>query len=200
MTARVFPDWKELYDQQPVESMPWYYPGLDPDLNRALAQRGLTTGKLLDLGTGPGTQAIALAERGFDVTGSDLSAGAIARAQKRSAGASNLAFVQDDVLDSRLPGPFDSVFDRGCFHVFAPEHRSRYASQLAKWLRPGGWLFLKCFSHEQPGDFGPYRLTPAEIEGTFSSGFEILAIETTVYQGTMNPAPIALFCTLRRRA
>jgi len=199
MTPRIFPNWHELYDQQPVEGMPWYYPGLDPDLERALALHGLREGRLMDLGTGPGTQAIALAERGFEVTGSDLSAGAVAQATRRSAGLhAKLDFVQDDVLDSRVNGTFDIVFDRGCFHVFAPHDRPRYASQLAKWLRPGGWLFLKCFSHEQPGDFGPYRLTPAEIEGTFRSSFESIAIETTVYQGTMNPLPIALFCTLRR--
>jgi 2-polyprenyl-3-methyl-5-hydroxy-6-metoxy-1,4-benzoquinol methylase len=201
MTARLFPNWHELYNQQPVEGMPWYCPGLDPDLERALAQHGLTGGRILDLGTGPGTQAIALAERGFEVTGSDLSAGAIEQAKARTAGLSlKLEFVQDDVLDSRLAGQFDVVFDRGCFHVFAPEDRPRYARQLARWLRPGAWLFLKCFSHEQPGDFGPYRLTPAELEGTFSAAFESIAIETTVYQGTMKPAPVALFCTLRRDA
>jgi 2-polyprenyl-3-methyl-5-hydroxy-6-metoxy-1,4-benzoquinol methylase len=199
MTARLFPNWHELYGQQPVEGMPWYYPGLDPDLARALARHGLAGGRILDLGTGPGTQAIALAERGFEVTGSDLSAGAIEQAKARTAGLSlKLEFVQDDVLDSRLAGQFDVVFDRGCFHVFAPEDRPRYARQLASWLRPGAWLFLKCFSHEQPGDFGPYRLTPAELAGTFSAAFESIAIETTVYQGTMNPAPVALFCTLRR--
>jgi cyclopropane fatty-acyl-phospholipid synthase-like methyltransferase len=199
MTTRNFPNWHELYEQQPVEGMPWYYPGLDPDLERALARHGLTSGRVLDLGTGPGTQAIALAERGFDVTGSDLSAGAVAQAQRRSAGLhARPSFVVDDVLDSQLTGPFDIVFDRGCFHVFAPQDRPRYARQVASWLRPGAWLFLKCFSHEQPGDFGPYRLTPEELESTFKSAFATIAIETTVYQGTMNPLPIALFCTLRR--
>ena len=53
--------------------MPWYNENLDFDLENELNQRNITKGKFLDLGTGPGTQAIWLAKRGFKVIGSDLS-------------------------------------------------------------------------------------------------------------------------------
>ncbi len=68
MATRNLPDWETLYRDQPVETMPWFHAGLDPDLDRALKERKITRGAVLDLGTGPGTQAIALAERGFAVT------------------------------------------------------------------------------------------------------------------------------------
>lgn len=203
MTTRAFPEWNDLYQEQAVESLPWYYPALDPDLERALAAAHLTQGRALDLGTGPATQAIALAERGFRVTASDLSEHAITRARERAADKQlPIEFVQDDILQSRLQPGFDLVFDRGCFHVLAPELRAGYAQTLSALLKPGGLFFLKCFSHQQPGDVGPYRLAPSEIAATFATApgsFEILAIEDTVYQGTLDPLPLALFCTLRKR-
>lgn len=72
-TRRSLPDWEQLYQQEPVEQMPWYYTQLDHDVARTLAEFKWTTGSLLDWGTGPGTQAIALAQRGFKVTATDIS-------------------------------------------------------------------------------------------------------------------------------
>jgi cyclopropane fatty-acyl-phospholipid synthase-like methyltransferase len=156
-------------------------------------------GSALDLGTGPGTQAIALAERGFEVTGTDLAAAAVERASERAA-ARGLAvrFRQDDVLDSRLEGAFGLVFDRGCFHVIAPESRAAYVEAVQKLVAPGGFLFLKCFSIKQPGDVGPFRFTPADIERIFGQAFAVRSIEETVYQGTLDPLPHALFCALQK--
>ncbi|MET0388867.1 MAG: class I SAM-dependent methyltransferase [Polyangiales bacterium] len=199
MTTRAFPNWHELYRDQTAESLPWYYPGIDPDLDRALNARHLTSGRALDLGTGPATQAMALAERGFEVVGSDLSGEAITQAKQRF-GTRNprVRFVQDDIVNSTLSDQFDLVLDRGCFHVLAPEQRARYAQTLAGLVVPEGHLFLKCFSEDQPGDLGPYRFSPREIEATFKPAFEILSIERTIYQGTLDPPPQALFCILRR--
>ncbi len=61
---RGLPSWEELYQKDTIERLPWYWPALDPDLEAALARHGIASGRVLDQGTGPGTQAIALAERG----------------------------------------------------------------------------------------------------------------------------------------
>jgi 2-polyprenyl-3-methyl-5-hydroxy-6-metoxy-1,4-benzoquinol methylase len=105
---RGFPSWDELYKQDTIEKLPWYWPALDPDLEAALARRGLTSGRFLDQGTGPGTQAIALAERGFAVTAADVSAAALAYAARKAAERSvQVTFAQDDVLASHLEGQLD---------------------------------------------------------------------------------------------
>jgi 2-polyprenyl-3-methyl-5-hydroxy-6-metoxy-1,4-benzoquinol methylase len=72
-----FPRWEELYQQQEIESLPWFNPELDDDLENALDEIGLQRGSALDLGTGPGTQAMELARRGFTVTATDISEAAI---------------------------------------------------------------------------------------------------------------------------
>ncbi len=195
---RGFPDWEERY-QDDVPSMPWFHPELDPDLDGALRTLNISSGSVLDLGTGPGTQAMALAERGFQVTATDLSETAVkkARALAKERGLS-IDFLQDDILECRLPGRFDIIFDRGCFHVFAPERRPDYLRCIDGLLRPEGHLFLKCFSHLEPGEEGPYRFTPDEIEEIFRKPFRVQSIAHTVYQGNMEQFPKALFCVIRK--
>jgi SAM-dependent methyltransferase len=200
MSGRTFPNWRELYAQGSAEQLPWYYAELDPDLERALATRQLSAGRVLDLGTGPATQALALAERGFEVTATDISHHAIEQG-RIAAAARSLAidFAEDDILHTRLTAEFDIVFDRGCYHVLAPDERTKYAATLARLVRREGYFFLKCFSDEQPGEVGPYQSHPRDIENLFASEFEVLSIERTIYQGTLAEPPKALFCTLRRR-
>jgi 2-polyprenyl-3-methyl-5-hydroxy-6-metoxy-1,4-benzoquinol methylase len=104
--------------------MPWFNPELDDDLKKALDELGLWSGSALDLGTGPGMQAMHLARRGFDVTATDISGAAIRVARsKAEAQGLDITWNQDDVLDTRLDQQFDLIFDRGCFHVLAPERR-----------------------------------------------------------------------------
>ncbi|WP_437598878.1 class I SAM-dependent methyltransferase [Sorangium sp. So ce590] len=197
---RNFPDWQELYRSTPAESLPWYHAGLDPDLGQALERWQVARGRALDLGTGPATQAFALAERGFDVTGTDLSHAAIeqAAAQAAQRGAA-VRFVQDDILDSRLDERFDVVFDRGCFHCLPPARRGDYVRALKRLVAPGGLCFLKCFSVLEPREQGPYRFSPEELREIFGADFEVLSSVETVYQGTLDPLPRALFSVLRPR-
>jgi cyclopropane fatty-acyl-phospholipid synthase-like methyltransferase len=194
-----FPHWEELYQQQEIESMPWFNPELDKDLEKALDEFGLRSGSALDLGTGPGTQALHLTRRGFAVTATDISEAAIRlvgeKAQKEGP---EITWEQDDILDTRLDRQFDFIFDRGCFHVLAPERRGDYVRIVSGLLKRGGYLFLKCFSRSQPGEEGPYRFTPEQIREIFGSRLSVLSIKETVYQGTLDPLPRALFCTMRR--
>lgn len=196
-----FPGWDERYQQQAVETMPWFYPGLDDDLRQALDQLGLHTGHALDLGTGPGTQAMQLARRGFEVTATDISAAAIRLArEKAEAQGLSITWQQDDILSTRLTGPFDLIFDRGCFHVLPPDRRPEYVATVAGLLKPGGFFFLKCFSHRQPGTQGPNRFRPEEIQAIFGSQLAVRSIVETVYQGTLDPLPRALFSVMQRAA
>jgi SAM-dependent methyltransferase len=199
--TRSFPDWNLLYKNEIVTNMPWYNEKLDHDLEEEVVQRGIPSGndnKLLDLGTGPGTQAICLSELGFNVTGSDLSEYAIEKARKIS---DRVNFIVDDILDSKFKeNEFEYVFDRGCFHVLPINDRSRYVSKVKNILKKNGILFLKCFSDKELViDQGPYRFSPDKIKEIFGNDFEILSIKETVYQGTLNPLPKALFIVMRKK-
>lgn len=192
-------DWERLYQDADHDGLPWASRELDPDVAAAIDRVGLT-GRVLDLGTGSGTQALELARRGLSVVGSDLAPAAIKRARERaSTEGLSVDFRQDDILSTRLEGGFDAVLDRGCFHVLAPESRAAYATTVARLLQPAGWLLLKVFSFMQEGDRGPYRFTRAEICQVFEDSFEIVAIADSVFHGTLDPPPKALFAVLRRK-
>jgi 2-polyprenyl-3-methyl-5-hydroxy-6-metoxy-1,4-benzoquinol methylase len=195
-----FPQWEELYQEREVESLPWFNPELDEDLENALGEFALRGGSALDLGTGPGTQAIHLASRGFNVTATDISAAAIRLAREKAQKQGfEIIWEQDDILDTRLDRQFDLIFDRGCFHVLEPERRLDYVRVVSGLLKTSGYLFLKCFSRLQPGEQGPYRFTPEQIREIFGSQLSVLSIKKTVYQGTLDPLPRALFCTMRKQ-
>ena len=110
-----------------------------------------------------------------------------------------VAFLHDDILKSGLQGPFDFIFDRGCFHALPPEQRGEYVGRTALLLKPGGYLFLKCFSHLETMKEGPYRFTPEQIRELFNTDFIVRSIEETLFHGTLETRPKALFSTIERR-
>jgi SAM-dependent methyltransferase len=194
-------DWDTYYKENNVEDMPWYESNLDADLKNEINSRNLSRGKFLDLGTGPGTQALQLSNLGFDVTGSDLSENAIQKAKNLS---TKVNFVTDDFLNSKLPeNEFDFIFDRGCFHIFDIEQRSNYVNQIKRILGNNGILFLKCMSIEEkdlPEDKGPHKLSKLELKDIFSNDFDVELIKDSVFQGTLNPLPKALFAVLKKKS
>ena len=181
--------------------MPWYNENLDTDLEEELEKRKITKGRILDLGTGPATQAIQLSKRGLKVTGSDISEAAINRAREVYANHNNnIDFIIDDILNSKIDDKnFDYVFDRGCFHVIPIEKRTTYIREIKRILVEKGILFLKCFSRNEPRDEGPYKFSEDEIRQLFGHEFVIESIKNTVYQGTLDPLPKALFVVMNKR-
>ena len=204
-----FPDWENLYKSQKIETMPWYNENFDFDLEKELDERKIIiinnnsddSKTFLDLGTGPATQAIWLAKRGFKVIGSDLSEAAINRARKIYANEENVNFIVDDILNSKFKdNEFDYIFDRGCFHVLLPADRQKYISKIKQILKnDNGILFLKCFSDKEPRQEGPYKFSAEQIRDLFGESFRIDSIKETVYQGTLDPFPKALFVVMINR-
>jgi hypothetical protein len=69
------------------------------------------------------------------------------------------------------------VIASGLFHVFRDEDRRPYVEGLATVLKPGGRLFLMCFSDEEPGTQGPRRISKKELHDAFAEGWSIESIE-----------------------
>jgi SAM-dependent methyltransferase len=92
-------------------------------------------------------------------------------------------FEVADALSLRDLGlSFDTIIDSGLFHVFDGGSRARYVTSLASVLRPGGRLYLMCFSDQQPGTAGPRRVTQDELRAAFGDGWTITAIRAETFQ------------------
>jgi SAM-dependent methyltransferase len=111
------------------------------------------TGRVLDIGGGPGRYTIWLAERGYRVVLADLSPDLleIARAKIAEAGVGERveAIVEADACDlgAWADGSFDAVLSLGPFyHLPDATDRERAASELARVLCPDGLAFVALMS------------------------------------------------------
>jgi SAM-dependent methyltransferase len=158
--------WDEMYAAE--QPPPWDVDRPQPAFV-ALADRGLLAGPLLDAGCGTGEQTLLAAGHGAEALGVDEAPTAIAKARAKAADRGVAArFEVADALDlGALGATFRTVLDSGLFHVFGDTSRPRYVASLAVALAPGGTLYLMCFSDRQPGDFGPRRVSQAELRDAF---------------------------------
>jgi SAM-dependent methyltransferase/3-polyprenyl-4-hydroxybenzoate decarboxylase len=193
------PDWDRLYQVTPLERLPWHTEALDEDLAAALDGLERGAGRLLDLGTGVGTAAIAAADRGFTVVATDVAPHALDVAAAR-AGARPIVFLRDDILATSLHGSFDVVLDRGLCHVLLREKHAAYAARVAALVRPGGHFVLKCHAAAEPVDRGTSRFTREDVTRLFGAAFELVRIDEAVFPGpsAREEWPKALLCVLRR--
>ncbi|MGW1535300.1 aminotransferase class I/II-fold pyridoxal phosphate-dependent enzyme [Streptomyces aureus] len=101
--------------------------------------------RVLDLGCGTGRHAVALAARGFAVTGVDAGAWALERAEAAAvASGVDIAWVRLDLL-RELPwslGEFDAVVCVQSFGWGSDEQQVRLIQEVRRVLVPGGLLVL----------------------------------------------------------
>jgi cyclopropane fatty-acyl-phospholipid synthase-like methyltransferase len=170
-----------VFESAYAKVAPWDIDGPQPVF---VSIAGRISGAVLDSGCGTGENSLYLAGRGCHVTGIDFLAEPIQRAKQKSAqrGIAATFLVMDALHLSDLPQQFDAAIDSGLFHVFSDDDRRRYVAGLATVLRPGGRLFLLCFSDAEPGTIGPRRVTKQELERSFADGWQIDSIEPARFQ------------------
>jgi SAM-dependent methyltransferase len=149
-----------------------------------LAVADRITGSILDAGCGTGDNALYFAGRGQKVTGIDFLEAPIARARQKAAerGLSVTFLVMDALALKDLPELFDHVIDSGLLHVFSDDHRKRYVEGLATVVKPGGRLYLLCFSDAEPGTQGPRRVSQEELRAAFARGWVIESLEPSRFE------------------
>ncbi|HET6402266.1 MAG TPA: class I SAM-dependent methyltransferase [Candidatus Kapabacteria bacterium] len=186
---------------------PWDIPG--PQKNFVdVADR--ITGTVLDAGCGTGENALFFAARGCHVTGIDFLEEPIRRARKKVEERNIPAtfLVKDALTLNDWNEQFDNVFDSGLFHVFSDDDAKIYVEGLAHNLKPGGHVFLLCFSDSEPGTQGPRRIPKQMIYDRFSKGWAVESVTATRFgihpalEGRVfsGEAPYAWFAIIRRVA
>jgi SAM-dependent methyltransferase len=166
------------------------------------------TGLILDAGCGTGDNALFFASRGHKVTGIDFLEEPIQRAKRKATDrALSVTFLVKDATTLKdWSERFDNVIDCGLFHVFSDEDRKKYVEGLATVLKPGGCLFLLCFSDGEPGTQGPRRVSQKELHDAFAEGWAIESIKPSRFEVAPNlkdftfseGGPKAWFAVIRR--
>jgi len=154
----------------------------------ALEEAGEIVGRVIDVGCGTGENALYLSGRGHFVRGVDSAPTAIARAQEkaRSRGL-RVEFGAADALALEPPTPlFDVALDCGLFHTLSDDERPRYVTSVARVVRPGGRMFVLCFSEHEPNWGGPRRVTQAEIRVAFARGWKVRTVREARFASNMD--------------
>ncbi len=170
-------DWEARYL---AGDMPWEKGNAAPPLLELLERTGPElwgTRAVLVPGCGFGHDARALAARGLQVIGLDLSPTAVAGAMAFEPAGKEI-YQLGNFLDLGWQGEteFSSIWEHTCLCAINPSQRPAYAAAAAGILPPGGILagvfFLNPFDPGEDRTGPPFGATLEELEGLFSPWFE----------------------------
>lgn len=146
--------WNNLDD---LTKSHWEAGGPDHNLTKWFASN-LLPKTVLEIGCGTGTDSIWMSQQGCVVTATDVSDKVLNEAAKRSLQSGiDIKFINADIVEDRLDGMFDLIYDRGCFHLYNQElDRVKFVKAVSKLLSPTGtWLSLNAsvesWDSTQPG-------------------------------------------------
>jgi len=182
---------------------PWDVGQPDFNLMDVVTEKPILSCRVLDIGCGTGDNAIWLAQKGFQVMGTDTSDIALDKAREKAFKANVLCdFILLDFLQDTIEGPpFGFAFDRGCFHSFGSENdRRRFAKKVATHLEDAGlWLTIVGNADEDRQGPGPPQRTAAEIVLAVEPYFEILSLQSSHFGSNRPNPPKAWRCLMQKR-
>ncbi|MBU3915532.1 class I SAM-dependent methyltransferase [bacterium] len=182
---------------------PWDLGQPDFNLIDIVTQEPISSRKALDIGCGTGDNAIWLAQKNFQVIGTDSSDIALEKAKEKASKASvKCEFVLADFLNDSIEGaPFGLAFDRGCFHSFSSENdRRRFAKNVAAHLEDEGlWLTIVGNADERRQTPGPPQRTAAEIIAAIEPYFMVLSLTSSHFGSNRPTPPRAWRCLTQKR-
>ena len=195
-------DWEARYAS---ENTPWDLGQPNPSLREAVAQAqalGMaTSGKAILPGCGRGHDGLPLLKAGWQVLGVDLAPSALAEAGERwkrfgSRGQTRLGSVLE--LPEEVIGSFDLVLEHTCFCALDPSMRDAYLLEMARALKPGGWLVGIFFMHDRPSG-PPWGISEAALRGLVESGYEVVHAEPAAKSIARREPMVEWAWILRRR-
>jgi SAM-dependent methyltransferase len=168
--------WNERYEKGDT---PWETGLPSSELQRVVREVSIEPCRALELGCGTGSNAVWLAQQGFEVTAFDLSPVAIERARQSASEAGvQVRFLVADVFQPprELAEPFDFFFDRGCYHVVRREDVGGYVETLRKLTHPATLGLVLAGNAREPHDPGPPVVSEEQIRAELGSLFTILQL------------------------
>ncbi|CAG9621130.1 class I SAM-dependent methyltransferase [Sutcliffiella rhizosphaerae] len=139
--------WNGFYEDR-TKNIP-FFQMTGPDENLvSIFQKGISIERVLELGCGPGRNAIYMAKNGSKVDALDISENAIEWAKERALGEKvSIQFLCKSLFDIHLEAEiYDFIYDCGMFHHLAPHRRVTYLTIVKNALKPNGHFGLVCFN------------------------------------------------------
>lgn len=163
---------------------PWDAGDIQPPLKDLLESREInfaTSGKALVPGCGRGYDPIFIASTlGLETIAVDISEIAVDAANTLLAKSQipppgNVRFLLADffTFSQTHPQQFDLIYDYTFFVAIPPSRRSEWAEEMAKLIKPGGYMITLVFPMDAPQDHGPpFFVRPEHYVELLGEGWE----------------------------
>jgi len=161
--------------------IPWADFEPNPNLVEWLDRTGLSLeGNALKIGCGLGDDVQELSDRGFDVTGFDVSPTAIEWCRDRFPD-SDATYVVEDLFEApaEWSGAFDFVLESYTLQVLPESERREATGIIADFVKPGGTLLVICRGREtdEPEGELPWPLTAEQVRRFADEGLDLVEFE-----------------------
>lgn len=144
--------WEDLFDKHYLEVYAHLEPGTTKEVDSVVKLLDLKPkAKILDLCCGYGRHSVELAQRGFEVTGYDLTKIFIDRAKETSKNLGlQIEFLEGDMRELPFKNKFDAVINMfTSFGFFDQEEDDlKVLKGVSKALKPNGLFFLDTINRE----------------------------------------------------
>ncbi|MCA9039589.1 MAG: class I SAM-dependent methyltransferase [Planctomycetaceae bacterium] len=191
--------WNERYQNNDT---PWDSRQVSKELKRVIEEHQIKPARALELGCGTGTNAIHLAQQGFEVTAVDFSERALETAAMKAHEANvEIKFILGDLTDLHLAvTPFDFLFDRGVYHCVRNENLPGFLNTLKKNTHPGSlWLSLSGSTNEEHDEHIP-KVSEEDIKQDLGGLFDIVQLREFHFEDEgERQGPLGWSVLLRRK-
>lgn len=154
--------WNNFYSDR-KKGVPFFTNSPDENLVGYFENNVFKPGKVLELGSGPGRNAIYFAQKGCTIDAVDLSQETLKWAEERANDRNvSINFINQNIFDLNIEeGTYDIVYDSGCFHHIAPHRRMNYIDLVKRALKPNGFFAITCFV--EGGELGGAEISDWEV-------------------------------------
>jgi len=196
--------WEGIYQRVAPEQVSWYRPHLETSLEMIERAAKGRDAPIIDVGGGESTLVDDLLARGYErVTVLDISETAIAVCRERlGAKAERVRWIAADVTKAEFArGEYDIWHDRAVFHFLtAEETRREYVRQVAKAVRPGGYVIVSTFGPEGPtkcSGLDVVRYDADTLHGEFGAHFRPVESREEIHRTPAGKVQQFLYCMCR---
>ena len=188
--------WPLLFDKVYASDRPSF--SQNPSALLVEAVEGRPPGRALDIAMGQGRNALFLAQRGWSVTGFDVSEKglAVARANASKSGVTVRAIKSTIEAFDYGTAQWDLL---ALIYVPASAHEGPAMATLARALKPGGLLVIESFASDASAPRRrPVDIDPAALKASLS-GFDILRFDAREAISEWEPQPTRLCRVIARK-
>ncbi len=193
--------WEKVYQTKAPDAVSWYRPHLEKSLELIKLSAAGYSASIIDVGGGESTLVDDLLANGFcNITVLDISPTAIDTAKKRLGEKANqVTWLAADITKIDLPEHcYDVWHDRAVFHFLTePAQRTAYIRQVARSVKPGGYVIVATFGPEGPlkcSGLDVVRYDADALHDEFGADFRLTESATELHQTPFGTTQQFVYC------